>query len=381
MQPLPSWLEVKSSPMAMMPPTIVVVPVPTVVVAATAVMAPPMSMPVAAFDLNDCPIMACHLTSLARDSIDCETAVDGRTREAQMRERWLILAILTFARTAMGFQFQSVAAVSPFLLDHFKMSYAGLGTLVGLYLLPGVAVALLGCVLAQRFGDKRVVCVGLAAMTLGGALMGATENPSALFTGRIISGVQAVFLNVLVTKMVTDWFQGREIVSALWILITSWPLGIAIALVVLPALTQVFSWPAAMYMTAVGSAAALVLVAAYYRNPMPSRAVEQAHFWIDLTGHEVRLATLAGLVWTFYNIGFIIVLAFGPEFFIASGHNAAAASAIVSTVSWLIIPALPFGTWLAERIGRPDVTMVTCFLAVTLAIWLVTGLGPHRCHL
>src|SRR5215470_2625361 len=48
----------------MMPPTIVVAPVPTIVMAATAVMAPPMpmpmpvSMPVAAFDLNDCPIGA-----------------------------------------------------------------------------------------------------------------------------------------------------------------------------------------------------------------------------------------------------------------------------------------------------------------------------------
>jgi hypothetical protein len=59
-------LSVCSPPMAMMPPTIVVaaVPtivtavVPTVVVTATAVMAPPMpvSVPVTAFDLNDCPI-------------------------------------------------------------------------------------------------------------------------------------------------------------------------------------------------------------------------------------------------------------------------------------------------------------------------------------
>ena len=42
----------------MMPPAIVVAPIPTVVVTATAVMAPPMamSMSVAAFDLNYCPI-------------------------------------------------------------------------------------------------------------------------------------------------------------------------------------------------------------------------------------------------------------------------------------------------------------------------------------
>ena len=54
-------LSVCSPPMAMMPPTIVVAAVPTMVMAATAVMAPPMPMPmpmpvsVPAFDLNDCP--------------------------------------------------------------------------------------------------------------------------------------------------------------------------------------------------------------------------------------------------------------------------------------------------------------------------------------
>jgi len=291
-----------------------------------------------------------------------------------MRERWLVLAILTFARTAMGFQFQSVAAVSPFLLDHLQMSYAALGTLIGLYLFPGIAVALPGGVLAQRFGDKRVLCMGLAAMTLGGVLMGGTESVNVLSAGRVISGAGAVVLNVLVTKMVTDWFQGGGVATALGILIISWPLGIAIALVVLPALAQVFSWRAAMYVAAATSAVALALVAAYHRAPMTSSAGEPARS-ANLSRHEFGLATLAGLVWTFYNIAFIVVVAFGPEFLTASGEGAAAASAIVSTVSWATIPAVPIGAWLAERIGRPNATIITCFLSATLVIWFVAGLG------
>ena len=39
-----------------------------------------------------------------------------------MHQRWLILAVLTFARTAMGFQFQSVAASSPLLIDQFHLT-------------------------------------------------------------------------------------------------------------------------------------------------------------------------------------------------------------------------------------------------------------------
>ena len=89
-----------------------------------------------------------------------------------------------------------------------------------------MAVAIPGGVLAQRFGDKRIVLMALAAMTLGGLMM-ASGDATLLTAGRILSGCGAVVLNVLVTKMTTDTFEGREVVTALGVLITSWPLGIA----------------------------------------------------------------------------------------------------------------------------------------------------------
>src|SRR5690349_899493 len=148
-------------------------------------------------------------------------------------ERWLILAILTFARLAVGFQFQSLSAVSHLLVERFHVGYTMFGTLIGLYLLPGIAVALPGGLLAQRYGDKRIVCLGLLGMILGGSLMGLATDLPQLLAGRVLSGSGAVLLNVVVTKMVTDWFEGHNIVSALGILVTSWPLGIALALVIL----------------------------------------------------------------------------------------------------------------------------------------------------
>jgi MFS family permease len=60
--------------------------------------------------------------------------------------------------------------------------------LIGLYVLPGIAVALPGGVLAQRYGDKRIVCVGLAGMIVGGSLMGLASNLPLLQMGRVLSG-------------------------------------------------------------------------------------------------------------------------------------------------------------------------------------------------
>ena len=294
-----------------------------------------------------------------------------------MPQRWLVLAILTFARAAIGFQFQSVSALSPFLLDQFELSYAALGTLIGIYLFPGIAVALPGGIFGHRYGDKTVACVGLAAMTLGGVIMGQAENAAWLTIGRVISGTGAIFFNVLVTKMVTDWFQGGEIVTALGILVTSWPLGIAIALLILPPTASDYSWPVAMHLTAVFSGAALLLTLFAYRAPTKQGAnPKTAKLELDLSAREFGLTVLAGLVWTFYNVGFIVVMAFGPDFIVASGWSAATANAMISTVSWVVIPALPLGAMLAERIGRPYRTMIRCFLAAAVAIWFVPAISP-----
>ena len=54
----------------------------------------------------------------------------------------------------MAFQFQSVAAVAPLLSNAFGVSLADVGILIGLYFAPGVALALPGGAIGQRFGDK-----------------------------------------------------------------------------------------------------------------------------------------------------------------------------------------------------------------------------------
>jgi MFS family permease len=250
-----------------------------------------------------------------------------------MPNRWLILAALTFARTVLGFQFQSLAAVAPLVVADFHIGYTALGTIIGLYLLPGIAAAIPGGVLAQRFGDKRIVCWGLAAMAVGGLMM-AYGDERWLTAGRIVSGFGAVFINVLITKMTTDTFEGREVVTALGLVITSWPLGIALALVTLPPLAVWASWHAAMIAGAILAAGALVLIAVVYPAPAEG-APAVARLRFNLTRHELALSVLSGLVWSFYNMGLILVLAFGPAWLVADGDTPAHASSVVSLVSWL----------------------------------------------
>ena len=185
-----------------------------------------------------------------------------------MRQRWLSLAALTLARAGIGFQFQSVAAVSPLISDSLGLDKAQLGWLIGLYLLPGIAIALPGGLLGARFGDKRLVLIGLGLMGAGGLWLSLADSFYEATAARFTSGAGAVMLNVLVTKMVADWFEGRERFLAMSVLINSWPIGIGIALLVVGPLSEVASWHWGILSSAVMAAIGFLAVLTIYRAPM-----------------------------------------------------------------------------------------------------------------
>jgi MFS family permease len=141
-----------------------------------------------------------------------------------------MLAVLFLARTALGFQFQTIASTAPFLEGALGIGSAEVGTAIGLYMLAGVFLALPGGLLVRRFGDKTLCCAGLGLMGVGGVLCGLAEGFGLLAAGRLISGTGGVLLGLSVTKMATDWFAGRELVTAMAVLLTSWPLGDAAGL-------------------------------------------------------------------------------------------------------------------------------------------------------
>ena len=116
----------------------------------------------------------------------------------------------------------------------FGVSLADIGILIGLYFTPGVALALPGGAIGQRFGDKATVLAALLLMLAGGLAMALSHSWSVQIAGRLVAGAGGVMLNVQMTKMVADWFAGREIATAMAIFVNSWPAGVAISLLTLP---------------------------------------------------------------------------------------------------------------------------------------------------
>lgn len=268
-----------------------------------------------------------------------------------MTGRWSILAVLFAVRATMGFQYQSVAAIAPIVARDFGVGLADIGVLIGLYLAPGVAIALPGGALGRRFGDKAVVMAGLGLMVAGGFLMAAVPGWSAQIAGRLIAGFGGVLLNVMMSKMVTDLFAGREIASAMAIFVNSWPVGIACALVALPSIGSAFGVATVHLVSAVVVAAGLVLLAVLYKTPPTGQNAAQAGAFP--TGRALVAILVIGLIWSLYNVAFVMIFGFGPIMLTERGWTIAAAGSAVSLVMWLTMLSVPVGGFLADWTGRP----------------------------
>lgn len=251
----------------------------------------------------------------------------------------------------MAFQFQSVAALSPLLVTQFGVGLADIGFLIGLYFAPGVFFALPGGAIAARFGDKQIVGLGLVLMLVGGAIVAVTESWNVMLFGRLVLGVGGVILNVVMTKMLVDWFVGREISTAMAIFINSWPVGIALALIVLPVLATTGGIALAWWSLWVLVALAFVTFVLGYHAPT---GVETTSITLEKAVLPVAALVLAGLVWALYNTALAMVFSFGPAILIQQGWTLTQAGSVTSLFMVLFSIALPIGGVIADRTGRKD---------------------------
>ena len=297
-----------------------------------------------------------------------------------MHRRWLILGVLFVARTAMGFQYQTVGSVASMLGTELHVGFAEIGTLIGLYHISGVFLSLPGGLIIRRIGDKNLCAVGLALMASGGVVMSLSDGYGVAFAGRLASGMGATLFNLVLTKMTADWFARREIVLAMAVILSTWPFGIALGLFTEPRIADAFGWRFVMLLAGGICLLSLLLVALCYRTPPD----EQTHSDADpqpfgLPPLRVLAPVIAaGAMWGSFNAGFVAYFSFVPSFLADSGRiTLAQAGALTSLALWFGMVSIPFGGYVVQRIGRPDATIVLfCTLAASALALIAAGFPP-----
>jgi len=282
-------------------------------------------------------------------------------------QRWAMLLVIFFTRTALGFQFQSIAALTPFLVATFDLSWAQVGLLMGLFMLPGVVFALPGGLLGQRFGSLRVTVAGLALLVLGGMLVSYAGGVGVAALGRALGGVGGVLVNIMLARMVAEWFRGRELQTAMGLMLAAWPFGMALALMILGPLALISSWRVAEYATVAAAGLALGIMGVVYRDP-PGAAADTTRLRLNVPPRVWVLAVSAGIGWALLNASIIVVASFAPSFLMSRGASVSGAGLITGAALWISIVSVPLGGLVADRVHRPRLLIVAGCLAAAVTI-------------
>lgn len=293
-----------------------------------------------------------------------------------MNSPWTALAILFTARCAMAFQYQVVAALGPLFMQRHGANLADMGVLIALYMLPGLVFALPGGAIAQKFGDRRIVVLGLTTMIAGGVIMWQGDTWTLQIIGRVLAGTGGVVLNVLMSKMVADWFAGGKLATAMGIFVNSWPVGIALALLILPSIAAAGGLNAAFAVSVFLCIGGFILMTGLYRNPPETASPTSRGGWPK--GRILTAILIAGSVWGFYNGALIMIFAFGPTLLVERGAGLTEASGISALVLWLTAISIPVGGILGDRFGRPHTVLMVglAAFATTFALALFSPTIP-----
>jgi MFS family permease len=266
----------------------------------------------------------------------------------------------------MAFQFESVAAIGPVLQREFNVGLPEIGMLIGLYLLPGVVIALPGGAIGRALGDKRTVLLGCAVMFIGNVIMAFTDIWAAQVAGRLLTGVGGVVLNVISSKMVADWFAEGEMSTAMALFLNSWPFGIAIALLALPPLGVAEGYRVVFLLAAdLVGAAALLLFFAYKDRPIEILSGRPAR----MERSTILLVVLAGSIWGLFNTAIAMIFSFGMSVLIEEGWAITSSGSVVSLVLWLTIFTVPLGGFAADRTGAKGLLITASTLLAAILMF------------
>jgi predicted MFS family arabinose efflux permease len=140
------------------------------------------------------------------------------------------------------------------------------------------------------------------------------------------------------------------------IFINSWPVGLAVSLLLLPLVGAAYGVSAVHLAVTALVAAGLLLLAALYRPP--DAAVPAAAATARLVRDTAIAVIAAGIVWALYNVGLAMIFSFGPSMLVERGWSIPAAGSATSIVLWLAALSVPLGGFLADWSKRPDLILV-----------------------
>jgi len=270
---------------------------------------------------------------------------------------------------AVGMTFFAVPPLVDTLRGSFSLSNLAIGLLMGAIAVPAIVLSIPFGVAIDRWPPRAAGLAGLAAMLAGSVVFAAAPGYGWLLTGRLVFGAGALLLNLLLARLISVAFAGRELALAMGLFTGAYPAAMIVLFSLHPWLHAHLGWRAEM-----GLLAALVLVAIPLHAVAVPRSLPAGEETQRPAGAGALPAPLfaLGLSWMLYFVGFAAVTTFGPEW----AGGGAGGLMTTSVITWVAMFGTPLSGAVIDRSGRPQVWCAAGvgLMAVTLALMAARSL-------
>jgi predicted MFS family arabinose efflux permease len=290
--------------------------------------------------------------------VDPKTEVEAR--------RWLVLASAMVSFLAVGMTFFAIPPLIPTLRAAFSLSNLSIGLLMGGIAVPAIVLSIpLGAAL-DRWPPRAAGVAGLAVMLVSAAAFAVAPSYGWLLASRLLFGVGGLVMNLLLARLISAAFAGRELALAMGLFTAVYPASMIVLFSFHPWLEATFGWRMEMGLLALLVLAAIPLHAVAVPRHVPVAPEKPG---VDRAGALPASLVALGVAWMLYWVVFAAVPTFGPEW---AGGGASGLLA-TSVITWVAMLGAPFAGAAIDRAGRPQLWCAAGIgvMAMTLALMAV----------
>lgn len=182
---------------------------------------------------------------------------------------WVVWSVGVLAYVVAVFNRTSLGVAGPAALERFSTGTAVLSVFAVVQLVVYVGMQVPVGVLVDRFGTKRLLLAGAAAMVAGQAVLAVVTDVPGAFAGRVLVGLGDAMTFISVLRLVPAWFAARQVPVLTQVTGILGQLGQVLSAVPLAAVLAGPGWSAAFGGAAAVGALVAVLVLAVLRDAPP----------------------------------------------------------------------------------------------------------------